>query len=429
MQVIRYIRFAMKSKQKRPLGHIFRSLSLIATLAFFCSPAYADVKQDAEAAVVRLHKIDAAHAFPDDMQNLDLVFEAAGRYFLNNDFETADKFYLLVLQKTQIIESMITMPESVPLPGPAPAPEVVPVPLPEVAGTPSTPDVSAPAESPEIAMAEEPRSDRIVGTKGVYTVVKADTIRLVAAKLGVTQQHLRSVNGLDAKAYLKIGQKLAYNNRKIIPQKMRDGIVVNIPDRTLYYFQQGALITSLPVALGSSTKNEKYVWQTPVGKFKVTAKVKDPVWTVPPSIQTEMEEKGKDVITSVPPGPENPLGKYAIKTSIPGILIHSTTKPASIYSFSSHGCIRVSPDHMEGFFPRIKVNTRGEIIYKPVKLAVADNGRVYLEVHPDVYNRNSNLVAEARQLVEKQQLSELVDWDKLQSVVKQKRGVAEDISL
>lgn len=430
---IRYIRPAMKSKQKQPLLQTLRLLSLVAAFAFFCTPAYADVRQDAEAAVARLHKINAAGAFPDDMQNIDLVFEAAGRYFQNNEFEAADSFYLLVLQKTQIIESMITMPESVPPVWPAPVlvPETVPVPLalPEVAGTPSTPDVSAPAESPEIATAEEPRSDRIVGTKGVYTVVKADTIRLVAAKLGVTQQHLRSVNGLDAKAYLKIGQKLAYNNRKIIPQKMRDGIVVNIPDRTLYYFQQGALITSLPVALGSSTKNEKYVWQTPVGKFKVTAKVKDPVWTVPPSIQTEMEEKGKDVITSVPPGPENPLGKYAIKTSIPGILIHSTTKPGSIYSFSSHGCIRVSPDQMEGFFPRIKVNTRGEIIYKPVKLAVADNGRVYLEVHPDVYNRNSNLVAEARQLVEKQQLSELVDWDKLQSVVKQKRGVAEDISL
>jgi lipoprotein-anchoring transpeptidase ErfK/SrfK len=291
------------------------------------------------------------------------------------------------------------------------------------------PDLNAPVESAEIDMPEEPKTDRIVGTKGVYTVVKADTIRLVAAKLGVTQQHLRTVNGLDAKAYLKVGQKLAYNNRKIIPQKMRDGIVVNIPDRTLYYFQQGELVTSLPVALGSSTKNEKYMWQTPVGKFKITGKVKDPTWTVPPSIQTEMEEKGKDVITSVPPGPENPLGKYAIKTSIPGILIHSTTKPASIYSFSSHGCIRLSPDQMEGFFPQIKVNTRGEIIYKPVKLAVTDDGRVYLEVHHDVYNKNANLVAEARQLVEKLKLSEFVDWDKFKSVVKQKRGIAEDISL
>jgi hypothetical protein len=183
------------------------------------------------------------------------------------------------------------------------------------------------------------------------------------------------------------------------------------------------------VAVGSATKNEKYVWQTPVGKFKITGKVKDPTWTVPSSIQTEMEEKGKDVVTSVPPGPTNPLGKYAIKTSIPGILIHSTTRPSSIYSYSSHGCIRLSPDQMEEFYPQIKVNTRGEIVYKPVKLAVTGNGRVYLEVHNDVYNKSSGLVEEARQLVEKQKLSELVDWEKFKSVVQQKRGIAEDISL
>jgi lipoprotein-anchoring transpeptidase ErfK/SrfK len=260
-------------------------------------------------------------------------------------------------------------------------------------------------------------------------VVKSDTLRLVAAKLGVTQQHLRSINGLVAKAALKPGQKLAYNNRKIIPQKMRDGIVVNIADRTLYYFQRGTLVTSLPVAVGSATKNEKYVWQTPVGKFKITGKVKDPTWTVPTSIQTEMEEKGKEVVTTVPPGPENPLGKYAIRTSIPGIMIHSTTKPSSIYSYSSHGCIRLSPDQMEDFFPQIKVNTRGEIVYKPVKLAVTDNGRVYLEVHSDVYNKSAGLVEEARQLVEKQKLSDQVDWEKFKSVVQQKRGIAEDISL
>jgi hypothetical protein len=189
------------------------------------------------------------------------------------------------------------------------------------------------------------------------------------------------------------------------------------------------LVTSLPVAVGSATKNEKYVWQTPVGKFKITAKMKDPTWTVPQSIQTEMEEKGKEVLTSVAAGPENPLGKYAIKTSIPGILIHSTTRPSSIYSFSSHGCIRISPDNMEDFFPQIKVNTRGEIIYKPVKLAVTENGRVFLEVHQDIYNKNSNLVTEAKQMVEKQKLSGVVDWEKFKMVVNRKSGIAEDISL
>jgi len=375
--------------------------------------AVAGVRQDAESAVLSLHQNVAAQNFTDDMKSLDLVFEVANRYFSINNMETADRFYLLTLQKSQIIESMLKISEVVSLPE---TEDVTPAPKGLI-------------EPTAVEVAAEPTSDRIIGSKGVYTVVKADTVRLVAAKLGVTQQHLRSLNGLDSKAYLNIGQKLAYNNRKIIPQRIKNGIIINIPDRTLYYFQRGELVTSLPVALGSVTKNEKNVWQTPVGKFKITAKTKNPTWTVPPSIQAEMGEHGKEVVSSVAPGPENPLGKYAIRTSIPGILLHSTTRPSSIYSFSSHGCIRLSPNQMEAFFPQIKVNTNGEIIYKPVKLAVTEDGRVFLEVHRDAYNKSANLVTEARQMVEKQKLTGVVNWEKFELVVKQKSGVAEDISL
>jgi len=390
-------------------------LFLLGVFLHSTSCAYAGVREDAESALSRLRQIDAAQKFSEEMKGLELVFELAQSYFLNENFDTSDKYYLLTLQKSQIIDSMLKKIEAAPLA--------------DVANTPHAKSPFPLLQPIVPIMPSEPDTDKIVGTKGVYTVVKSDTVRLVAAKLGVTQQHLRSINGLDPKAYLKIGQKLVYNNRKIVPKQMRDGIVVNIADRTLYYFQRGSLIMSLPVAVGSVTNNEKYVWQTPVGKFKITEKVVDPTWTVPPSIQTEMEENGREVITSVPPGPENPLGKYAIKTSIPGILIHSTIKPSSIYSFSSHGCIRILPDQMEELFPLIKVNTRGEIVYKPVKLAVTDDGRVHLEVHDDAYKKSADLVEEARQLVEKQKLSKQVDWRKFKSVVQQKRGIAEDISL
>ena len=268
-----------------------------------------------------------------------------------------------------------------------------------------------------------------MGQSSTYTVVSGDTIRLVAAKLGVSRQHLLVSNQLDAKARLTAGQTLSYNNRKIVPQRMQDGIIINIPDRTLYYFTKGKLTVSVPVALGVAVKNKKYNWTTPTGKFKVTVKAKDPTWHVPPSIQAEMEEQGKEVITSVPPGPSNPLGKYAFKTSIPGILIHSTTKPWSIYTYASHGCIRVYPAQMEGLFKEIAVNTPGEIIYRAVKLAVTEQGRVFLEVHHDVYGKSAGLADEARLQIEKQTLADRVDWKKDEAVLKQKTGIAEDISL
>jgi L,D-transpeptidase ErfK/SrfK len=84
---------------------------------------------------------------------------------------------------------------------------------------------------------------------------------------------------------------------------------------------------------------------------------------------------------------------------------------------------------MEEFFKEVKVNTPGEIIYKPVKLAVTKEGRVFLEVHRDVYGRSSGLATEARRLIEKQKLSEQVDWKKVESIVRLKSGIAEEISL
>lgn len=413
----------MKSNVVHPIFCIRLLLMLFCTVLLSVINAAADVKDDAEAASLSLHQNAAALKMTHDMQSFDFVIEAARGYYLQDDAKTGDRFYLLALQKFQIIEMMLKKSEA------APSPVVAPVSAADNVLPESDPDRAVETVESVSDQREELDSMRLVGSRGVYTVVKADSIPLVAAKLGVSQQHLRRMNGLDTKAFLKIGQQLVYDNRKIIPQRVEDGIIINIPDRTLYYFQQGALVASLPVALGSAIKNEKYVWQTPVGKFRITAKMKDPTWTVPISIQTEMEKQGKEVVERIPPGPENPLGKYAIKTSIPGILIHSTIKPSSIYSFSSHGCIRISPERMENFFPKIRIDTRGEIIYQPVKLAVTGKGRVFLEVHHDVYKRSSSLMSEARQMIENQKLSEMVDWEKFKSVVKQKSGVAEDISL
>lgn len=414
--------------------------------------AWADSRQEALAELEHLHSSATTAVISDELKSVEATFAVAEHYFQSNEIEQAERFYLLTVQKARIVLASIAKTSqlteattgAVPREQPSGTPtEILPqtsVAPPEV--TEQQPLPAAEATYPAIVQEAEPTpqevfvesdvdiiSDKLVGSASTYTVVSGDTIRLVAAKLGVSRQHLIRRNNLDEKAYLKIGQKLAYNNRKIIPQKIKDGIIVNIPDRTLYLFKQGKVTASLPVAVGVATKTEKYDWQTPTGKFKITAKMKDPTWHVPPSIQSEMEEHGKEVVTSVPPGDKNPLGKYAIKTSIPGILIHSTTKPWSIYSFASHGCIRVYPEQMEEFFKEVKVNTHGEIIYKPVKLAVTEEGRVFLEVHRDVYKKTTNLASEAKRMIEKQNLSGRVDWKKVEAILLRKTGIAEEITL
>ena len=270
--------------------------------------------------------------------------------------------------------------------------------------------------------------DLFIGEQGAYTVKSRESLRLIAAKLGVSADYLIRFNLLNYRKPVAAGQTLAYDNVRIIPKKVENGILVNIPDRRLYFFRNGRLDYSAPVALGTVLKSEKFNWQTPTGRFRILAKYKDPTWYVPPSIQSEMEEMNREVITFVPPGPSNPLGRYAMKTSIPGILIHSTSKPWSINTYSSHGCVRMYPEHMEELFKRVSANEPGEIIYNPVKLAVTAKGGIFLEVQPDIYERYSDIAREVRSLILKKNLREKVDWLKVKKIVKQCDGIPHDIS-
>ena len=266
-------------------------------------------------------------------------------------------------------------------------------------------------------------ADMMIGGDISYPIQKGDCLLLVSAKVGVDWQVIARENGIEPKNQCRIGAPLAITNRKIVPKVVENGIVVNIPDRMLYFFKDGRLVSFFPVGLGNRE------WQTPVGSFVIVAKERDPVWHVPESIQAEMRKKGQPVQEIVLPGPDNPLGRYALKTSLPGILIHETIWPTTIYQWRSHGCIRVLPENMEaGFFDLVEKGTPGEIIYQPVSVAVSEQGRIFLQVDRDVYKVVKSTADEARSEIERRGLSDKVDWAKVENVIKQKTGVAEDVT-
>ncbi len=269
----------------------------------------------------------------------------------------------------------------------------------------------------------------LIGGEIIYTVVKTDNLELIGSKLGVDWRHIVRENNLDINKPLRIGQKLRANNRKIVPFMLDDGILINIPDRMLYFFKEGSLKMAFPVGLGMPSWRGITRWRTPIGEFKIIRKRKNPTWHVPESMQWKMKIQGKPVKTVVPPGPDNPLGRFALDTSIPRIIIHETIWPASIYQFRSHGCVRVSPENMEEFFGKVEKNTPGEIIYMPVKVAVTEDKRVFMEVHPDIYGKIKNLKEEAVRLIEKAGISDKVNWEKIDILIKEKSGIVEDVSL
>jgi L,D-transpeptidase ErfK/SrfK len=273
--------------------------------------------------------------------------------------------------------------------------------------------VLAPSASP---------ADILVGGETAYTIQKGDSLILIGSKLGVNWQAIARENQVELDKPLKIGRILKVNTRKIVPRITESGIIVNIPDRMLYHFREGKLTSAFPVGLGRPD------WETPTGAFTIRGRERNPTWHVPASIREEMEAKGESVVTIVPPGPDNPLGRYALQTSMPGVLLHETIWPTSVYHFRSHACIRIMADHMEKLFQSVRVGTQGEIIYEPVKVALTNDGRVLLEVHRDIYKKFSSLDSEVRKLLDKRELSGRVNWEKINKVLQEKPDIAEDVT-
>ena len=270
-------------------------------------------------------------------------------------------------------------------------------------------------------------ADILIDGVKTYVVQKGDSIELIGAKHGVFWKIIAKDNNIDTKLPIPEGTTLTINNLKIVPKVVKDGIIINIPDRTLYYFRDGKL-TDIPVGVGLPYEENNMKWHTEIGTFKIKRKKKNPTWNVPTSIQKEMELKGKPVEKAVPPGPENPLGRYALDTTIQGILIHETNKPRSVYRYLSHGCIRVLPEHMEKLFEMVEVGTPGEIIYEPVKIAVV-NGRVYLEVRTDMYRKIKSKIEHTRMVIQDRGVADRVDWEKIDRMIKEQSGIAEDVTI
>ena len=154
----------------------------------------------------------------------------------------------------------------------------------------------------------------------------------------------------------------------------------------------------------------------------------DPTWDVPASIQDEMRRAGKRVLTRVPPGPTNPLGQYWLGLSLDSVGIHGTNAPLSIYTFGTHGCIRLRPGDIEELYAQVAEGDRGRIIYEPVLVAY-DGTDVFLEVHPDPYGRFPDLLQRALELLDAAGLTERSDRAEIARTVRRAEGIAVPVTL
>jgi L,D-transpeptidase ErfK/SrfK len=220
----------------------------------------------------------------------------------------------------------------------------------------------------------------VIGSPRTVTATYEDTMLEIAIRESIGQDHMERVNPEVDRWLPGEGTEVLIPSHHVLPQAPREGLILNLPEMRMYYYPpkkagQPMQVQTYPVSIG------RMDWATPLGKTRIAAKVKDPGWTPPESIRKEHAERGDPLPKYVPPGPDNPLGRYAMRLGIPGYLIHSTNKPLGVGMRVSHGCIRMLPDDMEYLFPQIPTGTSVHIINQPVK-AGWYGGKLYLEVHP-----------------------------------------------
>jgi len=169
--------------------------------------------------------------------------------------------------------------------------------------------------------------------------------------------------------------------RYVLPDAERTGLVLNLPEMRLYYFHQSSY-TRTPQIITHPVSVGRMDWETPLGTTKIASKQKDPSWRPPQSLKDEAIAEGDDPLPDVVlPGPDNPLGRYAMRLGIPGYLLHSTNKPYGVGMRVTHGCLRMYPEDIEQLFEDVPVGTPVQIVNQPVKLGwLADT--LYIEIHP-----------------------------------------------
>ncbi|MGH8583860.1 MAG: L,D-transpeptidase family protein [Gammaproteobacteria bacterium] len=291
-----------------------------------------------------------------------------------------------------------------------------------------------PAERP-VAAAAPPRADtffltgdtRVVGDLAAVTVGPEDTLVDIARRYGVGYREIKAANPHVDTWVPHDGTTVLLPTRYILPHAPREGIVLNLATFRLFYYPprrrgEARVVITHPIGIGRED------WPTPRMVSHVSGKVVNPVWSVPASIRREHAAMGDPLPAAVPPGPDNPLGSYAMRMGNTSYLIHGTNKPAGIGRQVSHGCIQLYPEDIQALYRLVPVGTRVTIVDQPY-LAAWQDGDLYFEAHEPLADRRT---ARATTRTLRKVLAHTldqgpypveVDWNKVQDIASQGAGI------
>lgn len=112
-------------------------------------------------------------------------------------------------------------------------------------------------------------------------------------------------------------------------------LVIDKSDSTLRLFDaEGKVYAQFPVSSGS--KHDPL----PIGRWKILGISRDPKFHYNPKLFWDAKPgEGK---ATLPPGPNNPVGRVWIDLSKPHYGLHGTPEPGHVGKTESHGCVRLT---------------------------------------------------------------------------------------
>ena len=323
--------------------------------------------------------------------------------------------------------SLLTAPWTRQPPPAAPAPAV-----PEAAPEPVLP----PPVATHKFVLDDDRDD-LFGLVQLTIAGKEDTLPDIARRFNIGYEEIVRANpGVDP-WIPGAGRQIVVPTQFILPNAPHEGVVINLAAMRIYYYPrhkkgEAQLVYTHPIGVG------KVGWVTPEGVTRIIAREENPTWRPPAGVRKEHEANDDPVPAVVPPGPDNPLGKYKFTLAWPSYLIHGTNKPYGVGLRSSHGCIRLYPEDIQKLYEMVPLGTSVRVVNQPFLFGWHD-GRLYLQAYTVFEDDARNWSKAQKALLLKSMTPRLekllkaagtkIDWDAVTQIAHAPRGLAVPVSV
>jgi L,D-transpeptidase ErfK/SrfK len=308
-----------------------------------------------------------------------------------------------------------------------------PAPVLGKAVAPAEPPLPLPVQTERFVLAP---GQEVVGSLQIVKVRKDETLSDIGRRFNVGLGEMTRANPNVDPWIPKPGTTVVVPTQYVLPDAPHRGIVVNLAEMRLFYFPphkrgKPQVVITHPVGIG------RQGWKTPQGVTHVLWHEKDPVWHVPPSIIAEHRQEGDTLPKVMGPGPDNPLGDYALHLGWPGYLIHGTNKPVSVGLRVSHGCVHLFPEDIAQIYKLVPNGTEVRVVNQPYVFGW-DDGRLYLQSAGPLEDDKRPWKKEARRLLavtlsreqrrDLKRRREKIDWRRVAQLVDAPLGVPVPVS-